>query len=805
MTNRIVCCLTISLLLGILFEREKSLWLLTGMTALLLYTGIVTAGKQEKAWRIILLRSTACMLSFGCGAVHGGSQARLQDNLETLLQEGDKITVWGEVSKKEEKSGKYLYYLKDTRILVGDIVYPGYGILVEFSPFRLGAEWKHYNSDMHIQPGNILKVNGEYASFQIPRNEGNFNEKQYYQSKKIGFRLYALEKASVYGKGSRYAAFLEKLRQNLKDVYLRCMSEKDAGLMADMTLGDKSLLESEVKELYQKAGISHILAISGLHVSLFGMGIFRLLQKCSCPGTLSAMLSGGIVWSFGMLSGMEISTKRAVFMFFLMMAARILGYSYDSVTALSVSAFLQLWENPFVLEYAGFLFSYSAVLGVTVVSAVVRKSFWQKKPGERKTKEEKRWIGLWKQAGAGIGNTLFVSFCIQTTALPLTLWFYYEVPCYSVIVNGCILPFLGVLLSMGVFGALAGWMCPRAGVILLTPVGWMLRGNEWICQKFSSLPGAVWILGKPKIQQMILYYLILIVILWLLWKGKGRKWLTGLCIGLIFLTAGEKPQFEIAALDVGQGDGIFIGTKEGEYFFLDGGSSDVNQVGKYRILPFLKSRGISSITGWIVSHADMDHVSGLKELLEGGYEIKYLIVAENSREDEAQKELSKLAEKAGCEIVSAAPGMQFGTSSAVFTVLHPDNLQERGGTWDRNENSLVISLKYQNFTALFTGDIGTEQEERLLREQKVGSVDFYKAAHHGSNGSNSQEFLKALSPRLTVISCGKRNSYGHPGKEALERMRRIESAVYCTMNRGQISVKADNGNIQVQSVLPEEN
>lgn len=118
------------------------------------------------------------------------------------------------------------------------------------------------------------------------------------------------------------------------------------------------------------------------------------------------------------------------------------------------------------------------------------------------------------------------------------------------------------------------------------------------------------------------------------------------CFGMVLLLR-EKPQFEINVLDVGQGDGIFIQTEEGEHFFVDGGSSDVKQVGAYRILPFLKAKGIASVKGWMVSHADQDHISGLVELLEEGYPIEYLIVADGMVRDEASKELLHMAKKPG--------------------------------------------------------------------------------------------------------------------------------------------------------------
>ncbi len=150
--------------------------------------------------------------------------------------------------------------------------------------------------------------------------------------------------------------------------------------------------------------------------------------------------------------------------------------------------------------------------------------------------------------------------------------------------------------------------------------------------------------------------------------------------------------------------------------------------------------------------------------------------------------------------------MQFGTEDTTFTVLAPQSEGELQGT-DRNANSLVVAVKHQEFTGIFTGDIGTGQEQKLLEmglleRYGISEIDFYKAAHHGSNGSNSQAFLEALSPAMTVISSSEKNSYGHPGKEALGRIQATGSRIYCTMKHGQIRIRPQRDRIQVWTFLP---
>lgn len=820
MTDRVICCLTFSLLMGILAEKYGSLWPAGGLLALLLYTGLVIVRCQEHPWRVILIRSAACVLMFCFGLSRFQEEQSLRDRLEGVLKEGDRLTVQGEVSRKEEKQEQCLYYLTDTRILADGRIYPGNGILV-------------YSSERHIQRGDILKVTGEYEPFQTALNEGNFNEKQYYQSRKTEFRLYAQQEMVVSKEGREFIRVLEKIRRKLRETYQRCMSEKNAGLMADMTLGDKSLLEPESRDLYQAAGIGHILAISGLHVSLAGMGVYRLLQKCSCPFTVRILLSAGAVCSFATMSGMEISTFRAVCMFCLSLTARILGCSYDSLTALGVSGALQLWENPFLPDNTGFLFSYGAVLGVTAAARILRKDREQE---NRKEKTDETGKGFFRKAGKLLKqwkDTISMSFYIQLATLPLSLYFYYEISCYSILVNGCVLPFLGLLLGLGFLGAAAGSIFPAVGNVILGPVGWMLTGNEIICRSALNLPGAVFLAGKPDIRLVFAYYGILGLVWYLCHfssKLSGRPFkhtdhsssesvqspwyrvgkiavgagITAALGMLLFLREG--PQFEIAVLDVGQGDGIFIQTEEGEHFFVDGGSSDVKQVGTRRILPFLKSRGITSVRGWIVSHADADHISGLKELLEKGYRVEYLIAARGMAEDENAEALLELAKKAGCQVVLAVPGMKFGTENTKFTVFHPEPDVHQRGKEDRNGNSLVVALEHQGFTGMFTGDIGAEQEQQIARQQVktwmkergINHVDFYKSSHHGSNGSNSRELLEIFSPKVTTVSCGKGNSYGHPGREALERIREAGSRIFCTMEKGQITLWPKGDEIAVR-------
>ena len=819
MAKRAACTLALSLTAGILYGRTKAWWV-AGLWLLFLFGIGVGIGRECKGYalRAILLRAVACLMCFYAGAGHADTAQQERSRLEEACAKEGWITVQGRICRVEEKKGsteeegtQFIYYLKDTRIFAGGKSYPGNGILI----YSYGC----------YQHGNILQASGTYTPFQVSRNQGNFNEQTYYYSKDIGLRLYASEEALLSEETDAYAILLAKIRQKLKMAYQACMEQGQAGVMANMCLGDRSLLDKEWKTLYHDAGISHILAISGLHVSLFGMGVFHLLQRLRCPRMAGILLSMGIVYSFGRMSGMEVSTVRAVGMFVLSMSARASGYSYDSLTALGLSLGVQVWENPYVLDNAGFLFSYSAVVGVAVAAKQLQGRQKRKKREGLHT-ETGLFRTSWIQKAADVfTETVAVSGCIQLVTLPLSLYFYYEVSCYSILVNGCVLPFMGALLFLGILGAFVGCFHPALGKLICMPAGWLLSFQEWICEKTLLLPGAVRLTGKPPVWLVMLYYAWLLAMLCVLWQAgkrqrdgapgvgfvRSKKGLSmaGIAAAVILLlSVREEKGFAIHMLDVGQGDGILIQTPGEGHFFLDGGSSDVKQVGKYRILPFLKAKGIRSIKGWIVSHTDQDHISGLAEVLEEGYRVEHLIVAKGMAQDNASRRLLQLAQKAGCRIQYVAPGMQFGAGGCVFTVLYPKAQVSQVQTdepkkADRNGASLAITVSYQGFTGLFTGDIGFQQERELI-EAGVSPIDFYKAAHHGSDGSNSLELLERLCPKVSAISCGSENAYGHPGKDAVLHMRQVGSVVFCTADCGQITVIPDGTGIMVIPYLPRE-
>jgi competence protein ComEC len=699
-------------------------------------------------------------------------QAALLEQTEEQQTKEIPLTVQGKLIAKDYKNNQYVYQLSSCIVGLDSnhLIFPvtRHRILV-------------YVSSDTLSIGTTVVLEGTTALWNEARNEGNYDEKSYYEAQGIALAVKSAQLQAAYGNVDRWRELLWKLKLRWRKVYASETSDAWGGILATMVLGDKTLLDADVKRLYQICGISHILAISGLHISVLGVSVYRILRRCSLRFWQAFLLAAGVMYAYGTMIGMGTSVQRAIIMFFLMLSAETVGRSYDSFNALGLAGLILLWKNPMLLWDAGFRFSFVAVCGAV-------------------------WASKTAQSGRKLRDTCAVTGAIQLATLPLAVWYYYEIPTYAVLLNLLILPMTSVVLTIGIVGGIAGMIWMPAGHVILFPVRILLGIQLWICERAANLPGAMFTAGKPFLWQVILYYGLLLVLAGLIrWKDNGtiRKKAAeaGLTVALLVLLCLPKIRgIEIDVLDVGQGDGIYLHTAQGLSLFVDGGSSDVNKVGEYRILPFLKAKGVRKIDYWFISHMDTDHISGLQELVREGYPIGCLVAGANlSEENGGEEELLELAAQQGIEVLYLKAGDKLYLGSAAVSVLSPfmEQLWE-----DDNEDSLVLYYEENGFSGIFTGDIGADTEQKLMEHYKLPTINFYKAAHHGSKYSNTAEFLSRLSPETAVVSCGSKNSYGHPSKEAIANMETAGAKIYYTMKSGQITIYLDSKKqIKIESVF----
>ena len=645
-----------------------------------------------------------------------------------------------------------------------------------------------------LKPGMYLCVRGILEELSLPRNPGEFNARQYYACDHM---YYSVKKGEVLKKGKEgnaYQTLLLRIREHLNGV-LEDAAGETAPVFAAMVLGEKGELPKETKMLYQMAGIIHILAISGLHISLLGVGLYELLKKTGLGIWSAGFLSLTVMIFYGEMTGGSVSAMRAVSMFLIATGAKILGRIYDMMTALSVSAMILLLESPAYLYNTGFLLSFGAVLGVGAVLPVFLK-----------------FSGIKNK----ILKSLMGSVCVQLTTLPVMLWFYGEVPIIGIFFNLLVLPTVGIVLISGVFTALIGCISPGLAVCVSLPGRLVLFAYDKLCCLGTSLLFCTWTPGQPKIWQAVIYYILLFSVTgaagFLIKKEvKNRRklylaksgFVVSLAAALFVLSQRDRQHMEITCLDIGQGDAIAAQLPTGEVFLVDGGSSNKKNIGQYQLLPFLKNQGISYVDAVFISHTDEDHISGVREILEYmekgliSLKIGNLILPGISEKPEAWRELEALAKKVGIQVMTANRGDDFRIGDGRISVLSP----EKGASGeDVNEDAVVFLLSYKNFRGLFTGDVGEETEKKLL--SVLSDVDFLKVGHHGSGYSSTQAFLDKIKPEVSVISCSESNTYGHPSPETIKRLEKSGSRVEYTMKSGAVTVFTDGKNVGVRRFSP---
>ncbi len=714
-------------------------------------------------------------------------------SLEAPANEGSRGTYVGKVYQKEYKYGQLVLYLEQVN-QVEDI---SKIISNENSKIKIMC---YTQAGCEPKMGSSVCVEGKVQCFPVANNPGEFDAANYYRVLGVAYRLVNAEVLYVGDEYSAYHEYLYQLRRWLEVIYDRFMPEKYASIMKAIVLGNKTGLDSESKQLYQRSGISHILAISGLHISLIGMGLYKLLKRLNMPLVLRVIAAIGVMLAYGDMVGMSSSAYRAICMFVMKLLADVLGRTYDMLTALAVAAITMVAEQPLYLEYAGFLLSYGAILGLGCVLEAIKIT-----TNVRRDKTKNKYVYCGRRIFTSVCNSLCGSMSIFLVQFPMMLYFFYEFPIYSFLLNLLIIPLMGVLMGMGLLCLFVGGVMTGTGGVLFAKglalgCQLFLYGMEWLCEMAAGLPCASWIVGKPFGWQMLVFYGVVVVLMMVHQYCKrmengvrlaGFTKLLWILAAVLLISKNVVGGLQIVMLDVGQGDCIWIETDTGHHYLIDSGSTSEKELGRYTLIPFLKYMGVDRLEAVFVTHLDMDHTSGVYELIESGeaIEIGCIVVAEAAIRDDAYEELVELCDANGIVLVHMAAGDSLLDGDMRLEILHPDSDYE---TASRNAYSLVMSLEYGEFRALFTGDVESDGEE-LLMEALTDEADYdlYKVAHHGSRNSNSLELLECVSPRLSIISCAEDNSYGHPHAETLERLYSVGSEVMVTKDYGAIMISVD--------------
>ncbi|MCR5233202.1 MAG: ComEC/Rec2 family competence protein [Lachnospiraceae bacterium] len=753
---------------------------------------------------------------------------------DTTRIEGRVITVNGTIRRIEDKNNKTVVHIKNTS-KTNDLL--SKYILIYF------PEDYEINRQLHI--GQDISVRGRFEKWDRAYNRGQFDMREYYTLKHYGGVLYDPD---VIGKSASYNRLtdtLYRIKCRTMLVYGKYLDDRYSGIVKALVLAERADIDRELKEQFKNAGISHILALSGLHIVTMGFMLYSFIRRLGGSGITAAPVSTVIIVLYCIMTGMPTSAVRALIMYLLSMVALVVGRTPDMRTSAAIAAVIMLVINPDYLYDAAFLLSFSAVLGIGLVYPSVRSIVMYLLNKDRIIqlhRSDKRTVRM----VMAVLRALLFSASIQLATMPVTMWFYYQIPTYGIFVNIVVIPLTGVLLlgsiATGVFGYAALRYLHGSSYVfdLITRLcacitSLILKLYDSLTSGVCRLPGGIIITGRPKPWQIFIYYALLITVTagGYILVGKERRLvrearkdgagigyghgrqagavtvnaalLIALCaVATVILFARTEPEFELSSLYVGQGQCFVMHGRDIPTIMYDCGSTDIKEAAGYNVVPFLKFCGLDRIDTVFISHLDTDHVSGLMEMLDTklrGITVGRIVIpdGEEQKKTDNYRLLTEAAADRGVPVYRMKKGETVRWRHLSAECLSPDG----GGMYeDMNDASLVLGIDYKGcFRALFTGDIGLDTEDRILGTG-LQSYDWVQIPHHGSRNGANERFIKSAVGSMAVISAGRNNQYGHPHKETLDMLKNnTDIHTYITSQCGETDINIEQRGGSVKGII----
>lgn len=634
----------------------------------------------------------------------------------------------------------------------------------------------------HISPGMSCEFTGELQEIQRATNPGQFDYQAYIQKDNIYAQIVLQSPYLEHCRESGLLTNLYALRNKMMGYISVHASETSSAWQLALLFGERSNIPEDVTRLFQEWGLSHLLAISGLHVGLLAACFYFVciyVLRFSYEKTTVILL---VFFSFyPLLSGGAPSVWRASLFYVSLLFLALLNKKWSFTDLLSLVFLLMIFINPLTIEKIAFQFSFIVTYTILLSRKILKGMSVQ-------------WASL------------VISLISMLAILPIQLYHFYQVQPLSVLVNFLAIPYFSIfVMPVMLILMITSFIYPIHSLIdfLFVQVHESFISVLLMVDEKLSDP---WVIGQFPLEYFIFYYLFFFYMM-KKWELNQLKisFLYGILITTLLLLVSIFPYWKeednITMLDIGQGDsivietskrqGVFIMDAGGTYSYVDGQPSD--RVFKQVIDPYLKSRGITFINGIFLTHEDMDHIGSVPFLLEH-YNVG-MIYTHPYFDKDILKRLKSLSPQTGIEFLKA--GETYTIDGFTFTVLHPEKDYK-----DTNENSLVLYTNFNQIQGMLTGDIGVESEKYIVSKIKPLEIDFLKTAHHGSNTSTGDIFLERVQPKVALISVGANNRYGHPHEDVLERLKRNSTTILRTDKHGAITIKISGRSGTISTYLP---
>jgi competence protein ComEC len=552
-----------------------------------------------------------------------------------------------------------------------------------------------------------------------------------------------------------------------------------AALLGGLLLGEKTGLPPEASEAFRRAGVYHILAVSGFNVALLASSVFFVLSTLGVPRRVTAVVAGAALVGFALVVGGQASVLRATVMGLLLLGALLLDRESQLMNALALAVLLLLAWRPGDLGEPGFQLSFAATAGIIHLAPPL--TAWL---------IGKRWPG-W------LATPMAVSLGAQAAVTPVMLVHFNQLSLIGIVANLVVVPMAAVGTTLGMLALLTAAVSAWAADVLfqaLWPLLLALRAAVWVA---ARVPGAMVHLPAPSWAAIAAWCVALALLPYL----GSRRWIQATVMVSLALVLGlsiwpwvapDNGRLRVTFLDVGQGDAILVELPEGQRLLVDGGPGGNQRldVGERVLAPFLWNRPTQRLDVVALTHPDSDHSGGLRAVLTRFGVREFW---ENGRWITGTEETLRAVERSGACRRTLVAGQRLWLGSALLTVLNPDGSRplDDPPPEGQNEESLVLRLDWRGFSLLLTGDLGGPGEERLLADHAPVRALALKVGHHGSRYSSTGAFLDAVEPAVAIISVGARNSFGHPTPEVLGRLEAAGARIYRTDRDGAVILETD--------------
>ncbi len=647
-------------------------------------------------------------------------------------------------------------------------------------------------------PGDELKVVGRVHAAPVATNPGEFDYREFLYSRGKNYVLYPEEVEKV---GSKFnlVSMGTKLADFIKDILENNLPERGYSWVSSVSFGDTSALKDHDRENLHKAGMGHMVAVSGLHMGIIGMGLFTFLKKNSLERRYAGVITLAVIWFYATMVGFRPSVLRAgimltIFILLELVKGREKGKFFSSLDSLLFSFNFILLVYPWYLFNIGFQLSFAATFFILLV------------------------VPYMNEVASGLKPSIFfepvkVSIAALLGVFPLLLYHFGYVSFGSMLLSPFVFFALPLLIILTFIGSSLAIFSFLSNIIFSILNYLSIYMFTLIDLTADIMPG----LEKNwSMVQVFCYYGMFLSLFYILKSSMvlarlRRAYLSLAIFSILFISVSLTPfldkELQVVFLDVGHGDSIFINTPGDYNILIDGGGvhdgSLSRDPGESVVKPFLKDRMVDEINVMIATHPHVDHIGGLRKIVKN-FDVGIVIMPDLDHQIPEYQEFLYLIEKKEISTLMMTKRKAFEPEEGlVLEFLHPVKPYLLGTNSDLNNNSVVMRLMYEDVSFLFTGDLEAEGEMLLLEQELELDSDILKVGHHGSSTSSTAEFVKNVSPVLAVNSAGRSSPYGFPAPETLERLARENTVVIRTEQWGAVEVITCGERIRVETFLEE--